>query len=256
MPTSEHIYYFASKGGSLTKPPVVLIHGAGGTNLHWPHNIRRLPEYRIFAPDLPGHGKSQGLGQQDIKAYSKEIVNWLNRIDIYRAVFIGHSMGGAIALTLALECPERTLGLGLIATGARLGVNPDLLQKLSVEATFPTAVEQIVAWSHAKSVSQEHLAQLTRHLLENRYTVLHGDYLACNQFNIMDALSNISVPACIICGEDDKMTPPKYSEYLAQKLPNASLHLIPDAGHMVMFEQSSILEKTLEEFLKTVPYDY
>jgi pimeloyl-ACP methyl ester carboxylesterase len=250
------VYYFASKGGSLTKPPIVLIHGAGGTNLHWPHNIRRLPEYRVFAPDLPGHGKSQGLGQQSIKAYAKEIVEWLNRLDVYRAVFVGHSMGGAISLTLALEHPERTLGLGLVGTGARLGVNPNLLQKLSMEATFPAAVDLVVKWSYAKSVDPDHLEQFKAQLLENRYTVMYGDYLACDEFNVMDALDNITAPTCIICGENDKMTPPKYSEYLDQKLPNSTLNLIPDAGHMVMLEQPGAVAQALEDFLQTVPYNY
>ena len=75
MPTAGDIYYFASKQGAATKPAVVLIHGAGGDHLHWPHNIRRLGEYRVFAPDLPGHGKSRGIGAQSIREYAKTIMD-------------------------------------------------------------------------------------------------------------------------------------------------------------------------------------
>ena len=64
MPTAGKLFYFASKQGAAAKPAVVLIHGAGGDHLHWPYNLRRLNNHRVFAPDLPGHGKSSGLGKQ------------------------------------------------------------------------------------------------------------------------------------------------------------------------------------------------
>ena len=122
MPAVENLYYFENKEEGNGKACIVLLHGAGGTHLHWPHNIRRLGEYRILAPDLPGHGKSGGLGEQTIEGYADVIANWLDEIGVYKAVFIGHSMGGAISLMMALRHQERVAGLGLVGTGGSLPV--------------------------------------------------------------------------------------------------------------------------------------
>src|SRR4030042_5961268 len=100
MPIPGGLYYFAYPG---EKPPVVLIHGAGGTHLYWPAEIRRLPGYRGFAPDLPGHGKSGGQGFQQIEAYCSKLISFLDELEIHRLVMVGHSMGSAIALMTALK---------------------------------------------------------------------------------------------------------------------------------------------------------
>ncbi|MBW8012781.1 MAG: alpha/beta hydrolase [Chloroflexi bacterium] len=254
MPTQGEIYYFASKGGTTTRPPIVLIHEAGGTLSHWPHNIRRIPDYRIFAPDLPGHGKSGGIGQQVVSAYARIVIDWLQDIGIYRAVFVGHSMGGAIALTLALEYTEHVLGLGLISTGARLRVGPELLEKLSLEGTYPAAVELITSWSLGDGAPTELKKLMLKQMSATRPSVVLGDYVACNAFNLMERIQEIEVPTWVACGTQDRMTPVKFSEYLAEKIPNASLTLVPEAGHMLMLEQPEVVAAGLEDFLGKVEY--
>ncbi len=102
------------------KSAVVLLHGAGGTHLHWPYNLRRLNNYKIYAPDLPGHGKSAGLGMQSVGKYADAVAEWITSVGIKKAVIAGHSMGGAIAQTLAIEYPKLVSGLILVATGAKL----------------------------------------------------------------------------------------------------------------------------------------
>ena len=151
MPTAGNIYYFASKQGVVSKPAVVLIHGAGGDHLHWPHNVRRLGKYQVLAPDLPGHGKSQGIGEQNISHYANAITDWMHDIALPKAVIVGHSMGGAIAQTIALENPEVVQGLVLVGTGAKLPVNPGLLESLSIPASFPKAMELILRWLFSKN---------------------------------------------------------------------------------------------------------
>lgn len=121
MPVSGSLYYSFHHNINSENPPLVLIHGAGGMNLYWPLQIRRLPGYDVYAIDLPGHGKSDTCdGQQTIGDYGKYFVQWLESIHLRRAVFIGHSLGGAIALTLAIHHPEYVVGLVLIGSGARL----------------------------------------------------------------------------------------------------------------------------------------
>jgi pimeloyl-ACP methyl ester carboxylesterase len=251
MPTAGDIYYLESNGGTKTNPPIVLIHGAGGTHLHWPHNIRRLPGYRIISIDLPGHGKSKGLGQQNIHGYVKDLFNLYHALDIYRALLIGHSMGGAIALSMAINHPENVIGLGLIGTGARLAVNPNLLEKLSMPATFEPALKLIARWSFSKGTDVQIMESLANQLAENRPAVLHGDFVACNNFDVMNRLVEIKVPTCIICGDEDRMTPPRYSEYLSQKIYDALLQIIPNTGHMVMIEQPEEVANVLLEFISS-----
>ena len=77
MPTAGEMYYFTSKSNGGKEPILVLIHGAGGNYLHWPHNLRRLNYHKVYAPDLPGHGKSRGLGQQSVHSYAESIAAWM-----------------------------------------------------------------------------------------------------------------------------------------------------------------------------------
>jgi len=122
--------HFSDHGGDLKSgsPPLVLIHGSGGSRLHWPPQLRRLPNYRVFGLDLPGHGDSPGEGETTIIGYVEQVVDWLDEQGIERAVLAGHSMGGAIAMTAALEKPDRVAGLILVGTGGRLRVNGEILQ--------------------------------------------------------------------------------------------------------------------------------
>jgi pimeloyl-ACP methyl ester carboxylesterase len=254
MPTTGDIYYFASRERSPGALPVVLVHGAGGDHLHWPHQVRRMAGFRIYAPDLPGHGKSGGLGEHSVAEYARRLVDWLLELGLTRAVWVGHSMGGAIAQTLAAAYAEHVLGIGLVATGARLSVNPDLLAKMSNPATFPAGVELVVKWSYRREVSAKTARLLREQLLKNRPAVMHGDYLACNAFRGEEALKAIDVPALVLCGAEDRMTPPRLCEQLAEGIRGARLSILPDAGHMVMQEQPEATAAALGEFLAGIPY--
>lgn len=249
MPTAAGMYYFTSKQGVKTKPAIVLIHGAGGDHLHWPYNLRRLGDYRVYAPDLPGHGKSAGIGEQTVKGYAEAIIRWLDAIGVAWAITVGHSMGGAIAQTLALDYPEYVTGLVLVSTGARLAVNPELLEQLSVAASAETAIKQIVKWSYAKNADKSLVKQVQKRFLETRPAVTHGDFVACDAFDAGERLGEIKVPTCVVCGTEDKMTPTALSEGLAARIPKASLTLVPGAGHMVMLEKPDAVAKTMWEFL-------
>lgn len=254
MPTQGSLYYYASKNGTAAKPAVVLLHGAGGDNTHWPHTIRRLPGYRIYALDLPGHGKSGGLGQQSISGYAKDVLDWMLEMGVPHAVFVGHSMGGAIAQTLALDHSEHVLGLGLIGTGARLRVGPELLDKLSRENTFEAAVDLIMSGYFSGESGLTIPVNVRGKLAKTRASVVHGDYMACDQFDRMQDIQDIKVPTLVMCGENDPMTPPKYSQFLVDNIPKASFKLIPQSAHLAMLEQPDVVAKTLENFLATIPY--
>ncbi|HKJ26734.1 MAG TPA: alpha/beta hydrolase [Anaerolineales bacterium] len=249
MPTTGDIYHFDSKKGE-SESPIVLVHGAGGTHLHWPYNLRRINNHRVFAPDLPGHGKSGGLGEQSVKKYAAFLVDWMDKVGLKQAVVGGHSMGGAIAQTFALNYPDRISALILVGTGAKLSVNQDLLHKLSSTASTPTAIANIVKWSYAPGTDSKLLTKMKDQLLGVRSAVLYGDYLACDNFDVTDRLSEISVPTLIVCGEVDKMTPVDLSKQLQAQISQASLHLVPDAGHMVMLEKPDNVAQAVTTFIR------
>ena len=158
-------------------------------------------------------------------------------------------MGGAIALTLGLENPDRISALGLISTGARLPVAPKLLESTGQATTFYTALDLIRHRAYGPN-TPEHLVELaTRQMANIRPSVLHGDFLACNSFDLSDRLDEIRQPALVLCGNQDRMTPLRMSQILANCLPSASLHTIPDAGHMIIIEQPQQVASILGSFL-------
>jgi pimeloyl-ACP methyl ester carboxylesterase len=87
-----------------------------------------------------------------------------------------------------------------------------------------------------------------------RQSVLYGDLLACNRFDVMDRLGAIQQNTLVICGVDDQMTPVRYAQYLSNSMPNARLNVIPNAGHMVMLEQPQLVANSLLSFLKDISF--
>ena len=233
-------------------PPLVLIHGSGGTHLHWPPQLRRLPKHRVFGLDLPGHGDSPGPGETTIEGYVRRVVGWLSEQGIDRAVLAGHSMGGAIAMTAALQEADRVAGLVLVGTGGRLRVTDEILQATADPSLFKEAVEAITTWSYSDHTSEKIVGLAKMRMSEIRPEVIHGDYTACNQFDILDRLSQIAVPTLIICGKQDRLTPIKYSRYLEEQIPGSTLVLIENAGHMVMLEQPVEVSAAVEHFMDNI----
>jgi pimeloyl-ACP methyl ester carboxylesterase len=178
----------------------------------------------------------------------------MDDIPIFRGVIIGHSMGGAIALTLAQQYPERIVGLGLVGSGARLRVDPLILENTSSQATFPVAVQTIMERAFSSSTDPKLIELAAKYMKNTRPSVLHSDFTACNTFDIMDNITKIRFPTLVICGQDDQLTPVRYSQFIASQIPKAELRIISDAGHMVMLEQPQIVANEISSFLRTLTY--
>jgi pimeloyl-ACP methyl ester carboxylesterase len=122
----QSLHYAESGAGALT---LVLVHGSGGDHTTWKPQLEGLAAAaRIVALDLPGHGASSGEGCDTIGAYAAVVCRFLNGLGSGAVVLGGHSLGGAIAQTLALDAPELLRGLVLVGTGARLKVLPELFE--------------------------------------------------------------------------------------------------------------------------------
>lgn len=89
-------------------------------------------------------------------------------------------------------------------------------------------------------------------MLEVGQTTLLRDFEACDRFDVMDRLEETDVPALVACGEDDRLTPPKYSEYLQHHLPGSYLRVIGGAGHMVMLERPDALSSIMRDFMSSL----
>lgn len=249
MPNAAGLYYFVHEGEDLARPPVVLIHGAGGTHLTWPAQVRRMDGQRLYAPDLPGHGRSEGLGKHTVSEYGHDILEFMDAAALRAAVIIGHSLGGAIALALALDHPERVQGLGLVGSAPKLEVAPAILAGLSDPAGFRHVVHLIAENSYAPG-SDPRLKELgEQRMAETRSAVLHGDFIASSAFDAAHDLQRIRVPTLILCGAEDKMTPPDRSRALKAGIRGSKLRVLPSAGHMLMLEQPDNAAKELGKFL-------
>ena len=253
MPLAEALYYHLSQG-SETDLPVVLLHGAGEMHLLWPPEIRRIAGCRVFALDLPGHGKSNQIGGlQSVTAYAQRVQIWLESVGLYRAVIVGHAMGGAIAMQMAVQSPKQVLGLGLISTGPRLPVPPDLLAASANPTTFYKAMEIMASLSFGATASPRLVELVAQRLRKVRPSVLHGDLSACDRFDASALVEKIQCPALVMCGVEDQLTPLRSSQFLAGKIPKAQLSMIQNAGHMVMLEQPQAAAAALTAFLQGVP---
>ncbi len=242
------VFYADRRPVPERQPPVVFVHGAGGTHQHWLYQVRGLARTATYAPDLPGHGRSRGPGRDSIVAYGDWLVAFLDSVGLERAVLTGHSMGGGIALDVALRHPDRVAGLGLVATGARMPVVPALLERLQRD---PEAAARLIAdWSFGPEATDEMVRQGRRQLQEAQPEVLHGDFVACDAFDVRERLAEISAPAFVVCGTQDRMTPVKYAPFLRDGIPRSTLYLVEGAGHMVLLEQPQAVTGALLALLE------
>ncbi len=229
----DEIFYLQKGGG---KPSLLFLHGAGGTHRHWGKQIRAIRDATVACLDLPGHGRSKGKGRQTIEGYADLVVEFMAALALESPTVVGHSMGGAIALDLALRYGDRLGGLVLVGTGARLRVMPSLLEGLRGE--FESTVGLLCRYLYGPLASEEMVRLGREEMLAIGSEVLLGDYLACDRFDVMGRLGEIRLPTLVICGEEDQLTPLNYSQFLVDHIQGARLVTIPEAGHMVMLEKA------------------
>jgi len=225
----------------------VFIHGAGGNNLLWKRFLQFLSGSKTaFAVNLPGH-PSGDVVCRTVEEYAQAVHEFVSREGLGRVAVCGHSMGSAIALTLALSHPSTVGALILVDGGAKLGVAPSILEGLSSQPL--KAIEELITPMSFHRVSLEMGREARSALSLSNLAVFLNDYTACDGFDVRGELARISVPTLIVCGEDDRMTPPRYSQYLNSHIPGSSVSLIPEAGHMVPLEKPAALGALIQSFL-------
>jgi pimeloyl-ACP methyl ester carboxylesterase len=226
---------------------VVFVHGAGGNSLLWNRTIRCLSGgSKAYAIDLPGHPSGE-ISCRTVQDYADALHEFIGESRLRRPAVCGHSMGGATVLTLALTHPEDLGGLILVSTGAKLGVDSKILEGLRDQPML--AIENIITpWSFNSidiSLGREARAALS----VSNLPVFLNDYLACQGFDVRADLHRVKAKTLVVCGANDRMTPPKWSQYLGANISDSELHFIKDSGHMLPLEKPEALGRVVQSFL-------
>ncbi len=224
----------------------VFIHGSGGTSSVWKYQT----EYFRTSSAINLPGRPTGELCQSIQAASQWLKSAINPRQ-GNLVLVGHSLGGGIALQYALDHPEDLAGIVLIGSGARLRVHPDTLGFLEQAVQKPAIFADMFTESWQK-VDAGFAADLLATALSLGPSVFLGDFKICDQFDVMKQLGDIDTPTLAIVGTEDVMTPPKYSQFLIDRMPNASMEMIEGGTHFVFAEFPNQVNAAIERFLSTL----
>jgi len=236
--------------GNPNHQPIIFIHGAGGSSATWIMQLRGLSDaFNVIAIDLNGHGKSKDRLEKDVtKSYLDDINSAISKY--FQPILVGHSMGGMLTQLYALTNPEKIRGIVLVGTGAKLRVMPSIFDLL--KNNFDDYIDAVSGFMFHKGASPELVDASKTEMKKCKPDIISRDFAACDLFDIMDDVSKISVPALVIVGRDDVMTPVKYSEYLHRSITNSTLKIIENAGHAVMLEQPGVLNKIIRNWINSL----
>lgn len=236
-------------------PTVVFLHGSGMDHRAWQLQTRwfAFHGFAVIAPDFPAHSLSAGQALSSIEAAADWLWQLLDKLQVGKVSLVGHSQGALVALEVAARQAERVRSLSLIATGAAIPVNEQLLQL--AHNNKPAAVSAMLNWGFGESyqfgISQvpglAPLAMVDQIMQQNP---LANDLAVCQAY-LQGEISaqHITAPAQLIVGQHDRMTPLKAGRALAELLPNLHSKSELAAGHMLPIEESAACLTLLREFI-------
>ncbi len=230
---------------------IVFVHGAGSSHRIWRDQWAGLKgTARLVIPDLPGHAESSGTARESIEEYAAWVSDLVADLELRNFVLAGHSMGGAVALSAALSGIRGLEALVLVGTGAKLRVSPIIFD--GITNRFVEFAPEFVDLLLAKEGSSALKEELTADVLSTRPAVFLADFRACDAFDVRDRLAAIRVPTLILNGDDDRLTPLKYGEFLATGIPGAVLKIMHGAGHAVMLEKPNEVNNVVASFIQSL----
>jgi pimeloyl-ACP methyl ester carboxylesterase len=256
---ATHYYYV----GQTTLPDVVpdfsrgrallLLHGAGSNGHAWHYQYEQLGHrHSPIAPDLPGHGRSSGVeGLRTVADYAAFTLAFLDALKLDSIVVAGHSMGGAIAMELALRNPNKVKALVLIATAAKFDIPQERVETWRA-VTMGRASQPFNNDGYSPktiSTKPEIIREGWGEQIQTDPRVRWGDLVACSQVDLRDRISRLEKPSLILAGADDTITPPAGAESLKSKIKGAQLEVVPDSGHRLTTERPDVVSAAIEKFL-------
>lgn len=252
----ERLYYEVSGEG----PAIIFLHSLGSSSHAWRKQKEHLQsEYKVILLDRRGHGKSSHNGSISIDTGVDDVEALLDHLQVERVHIAGLSMGGTEALRFYERHSERVRSLILCDTFAMLP--PDrveerlasLRQRLAAAgsmAQFARNYVQDTFQPHTPAEVKEEMASVLGSMQESSYLAAA---VAVYQANVGHVPETVKVPTLILVGEEDDRTTPEFMrEQLASKIPQASFHVIPQAGHIVNLDQPERFNQLLTEFLASI----
>jgi pimeloyl-ACP methyl ester carboxylesterase len=237
----------------LSRGRVILLIHAAGSNYHtWHYQYDHLARaHSPIALDLPGHGRSSGVeGLRTVQHYADFVDAFLGALKIKSAVVIGRSMGGAIAMDLAIRYSSRVEALGLIATAAKFDLGPELIDTWRKVTMGRTGQPFTNGGYSPKTIAQrpEIIREGWGEQIKTDPRTRWGDMVACSQVDLRESISRINHPTLILAGADDEITPRPCAELIASRIKGSQLEVIPDAGHYLTSEQPAAVNAALDNF--------
>jgi 3-oxoadipate enol-lactonase len=226
----------------------------------WKPQVEILsPNYRVITYDVRGHGESDvGDGQYLLEFFVDDFVGLLDYMHIEKAIVMGLSMGGYIALRVIERNPERFRALVLCDTRSEADTNEGKVKRATSIKTVKTQGVKTFAEEFVKAVFAPQTFQTNpdavnfiKDIIEHNSPIgICGTLLAlASRTDTTTALPNIAVPTLILVGEHDALTPPSASEAMKEKISNAELQIIPNAAHMSNLENPEVFNDALLGFL-------
>lgn len=243
-------------------PVVCLIHGFPLNRFMWRPQVKALNAagYRVITPDLRGFGESEAPDcAYSIELFSDDLVSLLDHVGIETAAFGGMSMGGYILLSLIERYPKRVTAAGFIVTRSGADDEAGKERRLHLSRDVIVNGSQVAADIFSKilfadQTYMEHpelIEDVYRWMLDTDPSGLSGALLAMRgRKDYTPLLERFRLPCLVIGAENDKAIPVEQSRILATGLPQHTLSIIPDAGHMVNLEQPGAFNNCLLDFLK------
>lgn len=219
-------------------PALVCVHGSADNHHVYDRLIDALPGRECYAINLPGRAGSDGPPLDNVAAMEAFVSRFLDAEVEGDYVLVGHSLGGAIAIEHAFASSTgRLAGIVLLATGARLRVHPMILQLFERVASTGAKIPPLPPGLYEQGADPDLIAQASKDRELTPIETGGADWQAANNFDRMQDLAQISVPALIVAGTNDALTPAKYAQYLDAQIPDSKLHIIDGAGHMLVMER-------------------
>ena len=252
------VHYNAGSGSPAADAPVIVfVHGAGFDGSVWVMPARYFARhgYRVVAPDLPGHGRSEGPALTSIEAMAAWVVDLVAALPAERFAIFGHSMGSLVAMETALRYSDKVTHLALLGASAPMPVGAPLLN--AAEDDHAAAFAMANTWSHSAqgqlgasaSPGMSNLNSGQRWLERNVSGTYFADLGACNAYQ--GALQEFAMPALVIAGSDDKMTPVRAGLSLAQACGVTQTCVLPGCGHSMLSEQPNQVLDALITLMQT-----
>ncbi len=252
--------------------PVVMIHGFMGMAYDWRFNIREIGKnFSAYALDLPGFGYSDKPLNFDYSSngYAEFVASFLNAYSIDRAVFIGNSLGGQIALMACLKYPERVAGLVLIDSGGYpqsveflpfkilkiplIGeISMTLVNRMIIKIMLRNGIYFDGSFATDEVIKNYHNVYSTVNARKMPPVIMRR--IVKDEECIASNLSRIKCPTLIIWGAKDKVISSSKAEMFHGDIGGASLLMIPQTGHMPQVEKSKAVNSAIINFIRQCPY--